>query len=1016
MPRKAFRLICICLTRNNACGIKVFMKLPRYYEDPSALHIGTAAPRSYYLPYSPREHCRAVSLSGDWKFAYYPYPEAVPEEFAAEDYADAEMDCIPVPSCWQTQGYDHHQYTNVNYPIPFDPPYVPNENPCGAYRTVFNLAEKKSAKRNFLYFEGVDSCFYVWVNGKFIGYSQVSHSPSEFEITDAVRAGDNVLAVLVLKWCDGTYLEDQDKLRMSGIFRDVLLVTRPKADYVRDFAVRTALNDDGSATVHVEIDAEGEPKVAMSLADASAKPVGALMKIGDAYEIRVAYPTLWNAEQPYLYTLTISTEDELIYQEVGIREIKVVDGVLFLNGQNIKFRGVNRHDSDPVTGYTISREQAEKDMRLMKQFNFNAIRTSHYPNAPWFPELANEYGFYLIAESDIEMHGYRSTWQADTEKAYGLLDEGGMFTKPVIDRVQRNVLRDVNQPSVLIWSLGNEAGFGYAYQEAARWVHSFDPTRLVHYEAAFWVSDDHFDKSMLDIYSRMYASTQNIDEYFAKEGPKQPFVQCEFVHAMGNGPGDIEDYWQQILKYDGFCGGFVWEWCDHAINLGTAENGKTMYGYGGDFGEYPHDGNFCMDGLVYPDRTPHTGVYEWKNVVRPIRARMVDFNSGTFALKNLLDFTNIKDIYSISYECTAGGELLFSGIIETPSVAPHTEATVSLPMDLPRNAQNVYLKLTYRTTAATALVPEGHEVGFDQFLLSGSMPAELAPAADDDTQVTVAEDSRILTVSGEGFCHRYDKFTGIFTDLKKEDITIPVKFDIYRAPTDNDRYIANIWRQVNYNRLSSRASNTVWKYGDDRQFVEIESDITLSGVSMQWFLRLHVRWIVDNEGAVILKLHALRNTVMPYLPRFGLRLELPKDFQQVSYLGYGPRECYIDKHNLAWFDRFEASVDELHEDYIKPQENGNHFHCVEAAVDNGDLALTAEAATSFDFSVSNYTDEELASKRHNYELEAADVVTLHIDYKNSGVGSNSCGPALLPQYRLEEAEFDWEVKLSLGAK
>ena len=992
------------------------MKLPRYYEDPTALHIGTAAPRSYYLPSDPQGQCRATSLAGDWKFSFYPWPEAVPEGFAGEDYADAEMDTIPVPSCWQTQGYDHHQYTNVNYPIPFDPPYVPRENPCGAYRTVFCLTEEQAQMKNFLYFEGVDSCLYVWVNGRLIGYSQVSHSPSEFDITDAVKAGKNTLAVLVLKWCDGTYLEDQDKLRMSGIFRDVLLITRPKTDYVRDFGVRTLLNDDGSATVRVEIDAEGEPAVDMRLADAAGNPVGALMKSGEFWEIRVSDPILWNAEQPYLYTLTISTKDELICQKVGIREVRVVDGVILLNGQNIKFRGVNRHDSDPVTGYTISREQAEKDMRLMKQFNFNAIRTSHYPNAPWFPELANEYGFYLIAESDIEMHGYASTWKADVEKAYGLLDEGGMFTRPVIDRVQRNVIRDINQPSVLLWSLGNEAGFGYAYQEAARWVHSFDPTRLVHYEAAFWVADEHFDKSMLDVYSRMYAPTQAIDSYFAKEGPKRPFVQCEFVHAMGNGPGDIEDYWQQVLKYDGFCGGFVWEWCDHAIDQGKAKDGRTMYGYGGDFGEYPHDGNFCMDGLVYPDRTPHTGLYEWKNVVRPIRARIVDFNSGTFALKNLLDFSDIRDLYTISYECKANGEVLFSGILETPSAAPHTEATVSLPISLPRNTSNVYLKLTYFTTSATALVPAGHEVGFDQFLLSGSLPVDLEPAMDDEAEISVAEDDRFIRVSGEGFEHCYDKFSGIFTDLKKEGISVPMRYDIYRAPTDNDRNIRNIWQHVNYDRLASRASETTWKYELDNQVVEIESDVTLSGVSMQWFLRLHVRWIVDSEGSVILKLHAQRNTVMPFLPRFGLRLALPVDFQQVSYLGYGPKECYIDKHNLAWFDRFDASVDELHEDYIKPQENGNHYHCVEAEISNGETALTAVGATSFDFSASNYTDEELAAKRHNYELEKADVVTVHFDYKNSGVGSNSCGPELLPQYRLEEAEFDWEIKLSLAAK
>ena len=662
-----------------------------------------------------------------------------------------------------------------------------------------------------------------------------------------------------------------------------------------------------------------------------------------------------------------------------------------------------------MTGYTISKEQAIRDLTLMKQFNFNAIRTSHYPNAPWFTELCDRYGFYVIAESDIEMHGYLSTYHSDRENTLGLLDEGGVFTEAVLDRVQRNVIRDKNHPCVLIWSLGNEAGFGYAYQNAGRWTKEYDPTRLTHYESSTWDHSNRFDKSMLDLYSRMYATTEEVDSYFAKEGPKKPFIQCEFVHAMGNGPGDIEDYYQQIMKYDGFCGGFVWEWCDHAVNQGVAENGKTMYGYGGDFGEYPHDGNFCMDGLVYPDRTPHTGVYEWKNVVRPVRARLVDAHKVTLALKNMLDFTDMADAITLSYECKADGELLCSGEIAVPSTAPHTESEVTIPVTLPKTAADCYLKLTYLTKTAHELVPAGHEVGFDQFLLSGSAVRRLNTVTDEATAPTVTEGDRFLTVRGEGFTYQYDTFTGIFSSLERGGETISMDYSIFRAPTDNDRNIREEWERANYHHSQTRTYTT--EYAIDGQTVQITSTVNLCAVTVQSIMKFTVLWTIDGAGTITCKIDAKRNTDMPYLPRFGVELTLPKSWQQVSYLGYGPQECYIDKHHLAWFDAFESTVGDMHEDYIKPQENGNHYHCRKASVGNGTNGVTAYAATSFDFSVSNYSDYELAVKKHNYELEESDFVTMHLDYKNSGVGSNSCGPQLLPQYQMNDKEFEWEYQL-----
>ena len=797
---------------------------------------------------------------------------------------------------------------------------------------------------------------------------------------------------------------------MSGIFRDVLLLTRPKS-FVRDYTVRTFLKDGGAGVVRVSVEADGEVSPVLTLCDADKNPVGEAVLTDGVYEFTVSNAKLWTAETPYLYTLTISTADEVITQAVGIREVYIKDGIVYVNGQNLKFRGTNRHDSDPVTGYTISKEQAIRDLTLMKQFNFNAIRTSHYPNAPWFTELCDRYGFYVIAESDIEMHGYLSTYHSDRENTLGLLDEGGVFTEAVLDRVQRNVIRDKNHPCVLIWSLGNEAGFGYAYQNAGRWTKEYDPTRLTHYESSTWDHSNRFDKSMLDLYSRMYATTEEVDSYFAEEGPKKPFIQCEFVHAMGNGPGDIEDYYQQIMKYDGFCGGFVWEWCDHAVNQGIAENGKTMYGYGGDFGEYPHDGNFCMDGLVYPDRTPHTGVYEWKNVVRPVRARLVDAHKVTLALKNMLDFTDIADAITLSYECKADGELLCSGEIAVPSTAPHTESEVTIPVTLPKTAADCYLKLTYLTKTAHELVPAGHEVGFDQFLLSGSAVRRLNTVTDEATAPTVTEGDRFLTVSGEEFTYQYDTFTGIFSSLERGGETISMDYSIFRAPTDNDRNIREEWERANYHHSQTRTYTT--EYAVDGQTVQITSTVNLCAVTVQSIMKFTVIWTIDGAGTITCKIDAKRNTDMPYLPRFGVELTLPKSWQQVSYLGYGPQECYIDKHHLAWFDAFESTVEDMHEDYIKPQENGNHYHCRKASVGNGTNGVTAYAATSFDFSVSNYSDYELAVKKHNYELEESDFVTMHLDYKNSGVGSNSCGPDLPEEFLRDEAHTVWKVQLQI---
>ena len=609
------------------------MIVPRYYEDLSVLHDNTMPARAYYMPASKRmddlvEHRelsdRMQLLNGTWKFQYFDSIYDVKDAFYEDGYSVEGFDEIKVPSVWQMAGYDTHQYTNIRYPFPFDPPYVPQDIPCGAYVHTFDYAKDAAAPKAYLNFEGVDSCFYVWLNGTYVGYSQVSHMTSEFDVTDVLREGENRISVLVMKWCDGSYLEDQDKFRMSGIFRDVYLLKRPEKG-IRDYRITTQLDSD-IARINLTAAFYEPTEVRVKLEDKNGAVVseGVIPGSGESTFEIVDY-TLWNTENPYLYTIILETEQEVIVDHIALRKIEIKNQVIYLNGQKIKFRGVNRHDSDPVTGFTISMEQIKTDLTLMKQHNFNAIRSSHYPNAPFFYEMCERYGFMVIDEADIEAHGpfmlYR---KEDTDynrfKRWNeKIADDPVWEAAIVDRVKLMVERDKNRFCIVMWSMGNESAYGCNFEKALAWTKGFDPERITQYESARYRNYDvTYDYGNLDLYSRMYPALTEIEEYLEKDGSK-PFLLVEYCHSMGNGPGDFEDYFQMIQAEDKMCGGFVWEWCDHAIAHGVAENGKTIYAYGGDHGEVIHDGNFCMDGLVYPDRRIHTGLLEYKNVYRPAR-------------------------------------------------------------------------------------------------------------------------------------------------------------------------------------------------------------------------------------------------------------------------------------------------------------------------------------------------------------------------------------------------------------
>ena len=662
------------------------MIVPRYYEDLDFLHEHTMPPRAYYIPASRRmedlvEHREASDrvqmLNGMWKFRYFESIYDVRDAFYESGYDTSDFDEIPVPGVWQMVGYDTHQYTNFRYPFPFDPPYVPQDIPCGAYVHTFSYAKDKKAPKVYLNFEGVDSCFYVWVNGVYTGYSQVSHATSEFDVTDVIEEGENTIAVLVLKWCDGSYLEDQDKFRMSGIFRDVYLLKRPEKA-VQDYRITTEIAET-CAKITLDISYYQETPVTVSVEDAAGNVVAQteISKAGTV-TLEIANPELWNTEHPYLYTLILQNADETIEDAIALRTVAIQERVLYFNGQAIKLRGVNRHDSDPVTGFTVDVAKIKKDLTLMKEHNFNAIRSSHYPNAPYFYQMCDRYGFLVCDEADIEAHGpfmlYR---KEDTDynrfkKWNEKIADDPAWEQAILDRVKRMVARDKNRFCIIFWSMGNESAYGCNFEKALAWTKKYDPSRITQYESARYRNYDvTYDYSNLDLYSRMYPALSEIEEYLEKDGSK-PFLLVEYCHSMGNGPGDLEDYFQIIQKDARMCGGFVWEWCDHAIAHGQAENGKTKYYYGGDHGETIHDGNFCMDGLVYPDRTPHTGLLEYKNVYRPVRVVSYDEKTGRLVLHNYMDFDDISDYADILYEITVDGLCVQKGVL----YRSHRTATV----------------------------------------------------------------------------------------------------------------------------------------------------------------------------------------------------------------------------------------------------------------------------------------------------------------------------------------------------
>ena len=986
-----------------------------FHEDPSKLHIGTLPDHAYFIPFakgqdpfaSRESSSRLEMLNGEWDFKYYSSIIDLEEDFIHADLPDK----IPVPSNWQLLGYDRAQYTNVVYPIPFDPPYVPDDIPLGVYRRKYNYTPDEM--RRILTFEGVDSCIYLYVNNAFAGYSQVSHHTSEFDITDMLTEGENTITAAVLKWCDGTYLEDQDKIRLSGIFRDVYMLSRPE-NRLENFRIK-AMPDADNSSAAFEIELTGAD-AQITLSDRKGNIlVKSLITAGEKHSFEISSPVLWSAEIPYLYDLTIETDNELIGEKVGFRDIRLDNGIVKLNGVPLKIRGVNRHDSYPDTGYYASEQQMRMDIELMKKHNVNAVRTSHYPNAPRFYQLCDEYGLYVIDEADCESHGcvdVYNDFKWSLENSYCgicLLAKDERFKEAILDRERLLVTRDINRPSVIFWSLGNESGYGENFREGAKLIKSLDDTRLVHYESTHKLDETSDD--VLDMVSQMYPTPKSMLEYLENDKENRPLLLCEYCHAMGNGPGDLEEYRDVFYSSDRFIGGLVWEWCDHTVPQGKAPDGRIKYGYGGDFGERHNDGNFCMDGLCYPDRTPHTGLLEVKQVYRPVRVYKTD-TEGKFIIKSFLAFENAGNILDGNYEITYDGGTAKTGSFSF-SITPLGETDIEIDIPQIPHGKTAYIRFIFTSKREEKWCPKGYEVCFDQLLLhEGEEPGK--PLCSE--MPVISEAPLSVTVTAGNIVYTLNKRTASFESVKangREILSAPIRFNFFRAPTDNDTMKGD-WYRAHLHDYDTKVYDVSAEADGGNAVIRVKQSF---GWNMyQPFVTTETVYTISGNGSLNIRCNGVTSNKITFLPRFGIRLFMPKEFGTVDYFGYGPHESYADKHNSCYMGNFSSAVSDMHEDYIRPQENSSHFGCKNMTVHSEDISVRFTAEKPFSFNASEYTQEELSSKRHNYELEKCPHNVICVDSMMAGVGSASCGPELNEKYRIPLPDIHLDITMDIFAK
>ena len=1006
-----------------------------YHRSLAHLHVGCERPHAYFIPYqsvAAANTCnratsdRFLSLCGEWDFHYYKTLHDVPD-FTCDTWESGNADRLNVPMSWQLalgRGYDVPHYTNINYPFPVDPPHVPKDNPCGLYERSFEVDTDTLKTRDVrMIFEGVDSCFYLYINKKFVAYSQVSHMTSEIRLNDYLVPGINTVQILVLKWCDGSYLEDQDKIRSSGIFREVYLLLRDKV-HVEDIYVHQTLTDDfAQATIQADLALCGSAAVSYTLVDPNGNTVcNGTTESGNAVSLSIAVdaPMLWSDEAPNLYALYLTCGEEVIRQEIGLRRFEIKNKVIYVNGQKVKGKGVNRHDSHPYLGGATPVDHMLRDLFIMKSHNINMVRTSHYPNDPRFYELCDRLGIYVCDEADIETHGMQSygNWDA--------LTDDPAWEEAYLDRAVRMMERDKNHACVLMWSVGNESGIGRNHRSMANYFHERMPGCIVHSEdatrrvAKFAVAEDAAEKEKMnvdyiDVDSRMYPHANDIiRSYLENPVAQKPFFLCEYSHAMGNGPGDLERYWKTIYQYDQFFGGCVWELLDHSVDIG--EVGSPKFIYGGDMGTFPHDGNFCVDGLLYPDRRPHTGMLELKQVLRPCRLQAYDSKTASVTLRNLRYFTSLSDL-DLYWTVERNGKIVREGRICSLDIAPQTDHTYTLDIrDMDRLDGFCYLNLYFRSNRSTNWAEMGYEVGFEQIELPTCASPVVARNAMKQS-IEAYTKGNAFTVADGNCVYTVDRVHGVLTSIVsdgKELLASPIEPTIWRAPTDNDRNVKNEWYANFYHKMQLHCYNCSMETLDDN-IVCITADLSLGAPSKLPLLKSTAKYIIQKGEGVKIDMDVNVIKEKAFLPRFGLTFKMPAENEHLTYFGRGPVESYIDKRHASRISRYQSTVIDHFEHYVRPQENMAHTDTRWVEIANkagqGLLATNTEQTKIFSFNCSHFTTQMLTETAHDYELQPLAETVVHLDYRHSGIGSNSCGPALDEDLRLNDREFKFTVRL-----
>lgn len=1019
---------------------------PPDWENPAVLHHHRLKPRATGIPFADRETAltgdraqsdRFLLLNGNWQFQYLPYPAVVPTDFAAQSLDDIDdWDTLPVPGCWQLAvdelgqpKYGRPNYTNLNYPFPCDPPRVPNDNPVGLYRRGFQLPAAWKGNRIVLSFQGVCSAFYVWVNGQAAGFSKGSHLPAEFDITPLVKPGENTVAAQVFQWSDASYIEDQDMWRLNGIFRDVFVYATPTtwladlhadaklAANRRDGTLTTAATVDGTVAATATVSVELLDPAGQAVYNAHLKPA----KNGNfSAAVTIKNVALWSAETPNLYRLIATLADrqgtvlEVHHTHIGFRSVELRDGQLWINGRSIKLKGVNRHDTHPDLGYAVTREHMLQDILAMKRHHINTVRTSHYPNDSYWLDLCDQYGLYVVDEADLECHGFGPV--GDISR----ISRDPAWEAAYVDRAERMVARDRNHPGIIFWSLGNESGYGVNHDKMSAAIKAADPSRPIHYEGA---GSPH-PPAAVDMVSVMYPSVEKLTAEGQRTDEPRPYFMCEYAHAMGNGPGSLKEYWDAIYAHKRLIGGCVWEWADHglrrtlpaAATLPHPDGRREHFAYGGDYGDLPNDGDFCIDGLNFPDREPHTGLTEYRKVLEPVRVDAVDLKSGRLRVTNLYDFVSL-DRFDIAWELLEDGLVLQQGALPPLATAPGKTADLALPFTAPTPILGAQYHLTVRFLQRDSLpwAPRGSEQAFAQFELPVQTPTPKSIRSTSMPALKLQRTPDAIWIHGADTTLAFCRHQGLLAAWQVHGqplLKTGPRLQLWRAPTDNDIRAAQLWRKNGYDRLTHRIAHIAAEQYSP-QCVQVDIAGSLGGYTLTPRFEFTHCYRIYGNGAVSIAT-TLKPLVadLPHLPRVGLELVLPAGCDRFTWFGRGPHESYIDKCQSARVGLYSGSVQDQYEPYIFPQENGNKFETRWAAVtDLRGTGLLAVAEPLMNTSVHHYTVDDFTKTSHRHLLARRPETIWHLDHAVGGLGSNSCGPAPLPQHLLPAAPLAFALRL-----